>query len=63
MSHVLLKIIIVIAGIYCVGDIIIGFSNDMFWMRAVSETMSFIFSTSLLIFIVTRIDRKIRSDK
>ncbi|ETT86810.1 hypothetical protein MKZ08_09350 [Viridibacillus sp. FSL R5-0477] len=49
MKKTILKSIIVLSYIYCLGYILFDFPNDTFVLRTITGVMSFIFSYSLLL--------------
>lgn len=58
MKNTFSILFIVIAWIYGMGHILFGFPNDTFVMRALTGVMTFVFSCSLLFFLLKIIDNK-----
>ena len=62
MKNTLYKFFIVISWIYSLGHILFGFPNDTFLMRALTGVMTFVFSCSLLFFLLKIIDNKKKTE-
>ncbi len=56
MKKTFVNLVIVISGIYCMGDILFGFPNDSFLMHDVTNILSTIFSCTLLCYFLKILD-------